>query len=124
ERIAGAVFNDVGPDLEPAGLERVKQYAGQWRNFPTWLHAARGLEEIHGHAHPTYQIADWLEMAKRLMSLSSNGRIVFDYDMKIAEPLADMDPQAQPDLWPGLEALAGKPVLIVRGGLSDIFSQE
>jgi pimeloyl-ACP methyl ester carboxylesterase len=26
------------------------------------------------------------------------------------------------DLWPGFDALAGRPLLIVRGGLSDVFS--
>ncbi len=124
DRIAGAVINDVGPWLEPAGLERIKDYVGQGRSFPTWVHAARGLEETQGSAHPGFDLSDWLEMAKRLMTLSSNGRIVFDYDMKIAEPFAELDVHNQADLWPGLDGLAGKPVLLVRGALSDILSVE
>ena len=123
QRIAGALLNDVGPVLEPAGLQRIGTYVGKGGSFATWMHAARALEEAHHVAHPDFTIEDWLVMAKRLMVLSSNGRIVFDYDMKIAEPLARMDVNAQPDLWPGIEALAGKPMLIVRGGLSDLFSE-
>ena len=123
ERIAGAVLNDIGPEIEPAGLARIKDYVGQGRSFPTWMHAARALEEIQGPAYPDFQIGDWLRIAKRLMTLGSNTRIVFDYDMKIAEPLANMDPDNQADLWPGIEGLADKPVLIVRGALSDILSQ-
>ena len=123
QRIAGAVLNDIGPQIEPAGLARIKDYVGQGRSFPTWMHAARALEEIQGPAYPDYQIGDWLRVAKRLMTLGSNTRIVFDYDMKIAEPLANMDPDNQADLWPGIEGLADKPVLIVRGTLSDILSQ-
>ena len=123
QRIAGAVLNDIGPQIEPAGLARIKDYVGQGRSFPTWMHAARALEEIQGPAYPDYQIGDWLRVAKRLMTLGSNTRIVFDYDMKIAEPLANMDPDNQADLWPGIEGLAAKPVLIVRGTLSDILSQ-
>ena len=123
QRIAGAVLNDIGPVVEPAGLARIKDYVGQGRSFPTWMHAARALEEIQGPAYPDYQIGDWLRVAKRLMTLGSNTRIVFDYDMKIAEPLANMDPDNQADLWPGIEGLAAKPVLIVRGALSDILSQ-
>ncbi len=123
QRIAGAVLNDIGPQIEPAGLARIKDYVGQGRSFPTWMHAARALEEIQGPAYPDYQIGDWLRVAKRLMTLGSNTRIVFDYDMKIAEPLANMDPDNQADLWPGIEGLADKPVLIVRGALSDILSQ-
>ena len=41
---------------------------------------------------PDYEIADWLAAAKRTMTLGGNGRIVFDYDMKIAEPLAEDGP--------------------------------
>ena len=123
QRIAGAVLNDIGPEIERTGLARIKDYVGQGRSFPTWMHAARALEEIQGPAYPDYQIGDWLRVAKRLMTLGSNTRIVFDYDMKIAEPLANMDPDNQADLWPGIEGLAAKPVLIVRGTLSDILSQ-
>lgn len=125
EKIVGAVLNDVGPVLEPAGLQRISGYVGHGRSFPTWMHAARALEETQGVANPNFTTLDWLELAKRLMTLSSNGRIVFDYDMKIAEPFARIDVadvSAQPDLWPGIDNLAGKPILLVRGGLSDLLS--
>jgi pimeloyl-ACP methyl ester carboxylesterase len=123
-RIAGAVLNDIGPVLEAEGLARIAGYVGQGRSFPTWMHAARALEETQVVAYPGYQIDDWLAMAKRLMVLSSNGRIVFDYDMKIAEPLQRAAEGPAPDFWPGIEALAGKPVLLLRGGLSDLLSAE
>lgn len=124
ERLAGAIINDAGPVLEAAGLERIKSYVGQGRNFPTWVHAARAIEQTQGIAFPGYTLPDWIDMAKRLMVLSSNGRIVFDYDMKIAEPFAELDPDAQSDLWPGLAGLSGKPVLIIRGAISDILSEK
>lgn len=122
--IIGAALNDIGPSIEPAGFERIVGYVGQGRSFPTWMHAARAVQETHGAAFPDYQIADWLAAAKRTMTLGGNGRIVFDYDMKIAEPLAKMDMTNQPDLWPGVEALAGKPVLLLRGALSDLLTAE
>ena len=124
DRIAGVCLNDIGPEIDQGGLDRIRSYVGQGRSFPTWMHAARGLEEAQGHAFPDFQIADWLVMAKRIMTLSSNGRIVFDYDMKIAEPFADGDNVAPPNLWPALEALAGRPALFLRGELSDILSAE
>ena len=123
ERIAGAVLNDIGPYLEPEGLERIKGYVGQGRNFPTWTHAARALEETQAVAHPGFDLTDWIAMAKRIMTLTSTGRITFDYDMKIAEPFATLDPHRQPDLWPAFEALSGRPVLVVRGELSDLLSE-
>ena len=122
DRIAGAVLNDIGPVIEAAGLERIADYVGQGRSFPTWMHAARALQDGQGEAFPDFAVADWLAMAKRVMTLGQNGRIVFDYDMNIAEPFATANTAAQPDLCPAYEALAGRPVLILRGGLSDLFS--
>jgi pimeloyl-ACP methyl ester carboxylesterase len=125
ERIAGVVLNDVGPVVEPGGLEKIREYVGQGGSFPTWVHAARALAETHGQTYPGYDLADWLAMAKRTMVLVSNGRIAFDYDMKIAEPiLADEASAVPPDLWPLLRALAGKPAVLVRGALSGILSAE
>ena len=125
ECVAGVVLNDVGPVVEPAGLERIKAYVGQGRSFPTWMHAARALAELHGDTYPAYALEDWLAMAKRTMVLVSNGRIAFDYDMKIAEPILAGDQAAVPsDLWPMLRALAGRPAVLVRGERSTILSAE
>jgi pimeloyl-ACP methyl ester carboxylesterase len=124
ERLAGAILNDVGPEIAPEGLERIRGYVGQGRSFPTWMHAARSLEEAQGAVFPHYQIADWLAMAKRCMVLGSNGRVVFDYDMKIAEPFAQPGGEAGVDMWPGIDGLNGRPVLLLRGGLSDILSAD
>jgi pimeloyl-ACP methyl ester carboxylesterase len=122
-RIAGAVLNDIGPVIEPAGLARIRDYVGQGSTFPPgcmpparWRKTWRGL--------PDYQLSDWLTMAKRVMVLNSNGRIVYDYDMKIAEPFEKPGGEAGVDMWPGLEALGGRPVLMVRGELSDILSAD
>jgi pimeloyl-ACP methyl ester carboxylesterase len=58
------------------------------------------------------------------MVVSQNGRIVFDYDMAIAEPFAKPGNAAPPNLWLAFEALRGVPMLLVRGGLSDLLSAE
>ena len=124
DRLAGAMLNDVGPEIAPEGLERIRSYVGQGRSFPTWMHAARSLEEAQGAVFPHYQIADWLAMAKRCMVLGSNGRVVFDYDMKIAEPFSQPGGEAGVDMWPGIDGLQGRPVLLLRGELSDILSAD
>ena len=60
-------------------------------------------------------------MAKRLCKLTPAGRIVYDYDMKIAEPLK-LPGDAAIDMWPAFESLGGRPVLLLRGQTSDILS--
>ncbi len=64
DRVAAALLNDVGPVLETAGLDAIKSYIGQGRSFPTWMHAARALEETHGAAFPGYETEQWIAMAK------------------------------------------------------------
>jgi len=77
---------------------------------------------VHGEAFPDYTLEDWLDMAKRIMVVSQNGRISYDYDMAIAEPFAKPGNAAPADLWSAFETLAGKPMLLVIGELSDLIS--
>ncbi|MGQ7828696.1 alpha/beta fold hydrolase [Altererythrobacter sp. Z27] len=121
-RLAAVVLNDIGPEVDPAGIERIGDYVGQGRSFPTWMHAARALQEEHGKWFPDFAIETWLEMAKRTMVLGQNGRIVFDYDMAIAEPFNQPGGAAPADLWPTFDALANVPLLVLRGELSDVLS--
>jgi pimeloyl-ACP methyl ester carboxylesterase len=121
ERIAGALLNDVGPEIETAGLSRIRTYVGKSNTWPTWMHAARAVAEANGDVYPDYDIEEWLAMAKRLYRLNSAGRIVLDYDMKIAEPFRVPGNEAGPDMWRALEQLKQVPTLIVRGGRSDVL---
>lgn len=121
ERIAGAVLNDVGPEIDPAGLGRIRGYVGKSTWHPTWMHAARAVAEANAHVYPNWGITEWLDMAKRTHRLTSAGRIVLDYDMKIAEPFRVPGNEAGPDMWRAFDGLADKPLLIVRGGTSDIL---
>ncbi|HVJ01307.1 MAG TPA: alpha/beta hydrolase [Sphingomonas sp.] len=124
DRLAGVVLNDVGPELNPAGLARIRTYVGKPVWYPTWMHAARGVAEGNADVYPGYGIEDWLRMAKRLYRVNSSGRIVLDYDMKIAEPFRVPGNEAGPDMWPTIDALKGRPVLVVRGERSDILSAD
>lgn len=119
--IAGALLNDIGPELDPRGLERIRTSVGRTHSWPTWVHAARDLAEAQAIIYPSYKLEDWLVYAKRVCRLTQQGRVVLDYDMGIAEP---MKLATEPfDLWPSFEALGDVPVAILRGGLSDLLSE-
>src|SRR3546814_10752563 len=64
-RHVGAVLNDVGPELETAGLERIRDYIDAGGSQPTWIHAARAFAELNGAVYPAYDIRDWLRLTKR-----------------------------------------------------------
>ena len=119
-RIAAVVLNDIGPVIEAAGLDRIKGFVGRNLSWPTWVHAARALGESNADIYPDYGLADWIAMAKRLYRLTSGGRIVPDYDLKISDLVKQ--PAAPVDLWPYYDALAKVPTLILRGEHSDLLS--
>jgi pimeloyl-ACP methyl ester carboxylesterase len=121
-RIAGLVLNDLGPDMEAAGLARVRTQVGRGGNWPTWLTAARDIARRQADIYPGWSLEQWLAHAKRLCRVSREGRIVWDYDPEIAAPFALPNGDSQLDLWLALDGYRGRPVLSVRGERSDILS--
>jgi pimeloyl-ACP methyl ester carboxylesterase len=122
-RIAGALLNDIGPELETNGLEHIRSYVGRSQSWPTWLHAARAICEMQRDRYPDWDTAQWLVYAKRLCRLTQSGRIVFDYDMRIAEPFRQPAGDAGFDLWSAFAALRNIPSLVVHGDISDLLSR-
>ena len=120
-RLAGLVLNDVGPTIEAAGLSRIRGYVGRASSHPTWLHAARAVQDANRDVYPDWALEDWLAMAKRLYRLTDKGKVVLDYDLRIAEPFRQPGGEAPADLWPALDGLRETPVLIVRGERSDVL---
>lgn len=122
-RLIGAVLNDVGPELEAVGLERIRDYIGAGGSQPTWIHAARAFADLNAGIYPGYDIHDWLRLTKRTHKLTPEGRIVTDYDKQIAAPLRLAGADTGLDLWPAYQALGDGPVLVLRGALSDILAR-
>ena len=123
-RVMGLIVNDVGPELDEIGMARIRATIGRTSTWPTWVHAARDFAELHKAAFPKWKLEDWLVFAKRMAKIGSAGRIVPDYDMRVAEVLRGASPVAGMDLWSAWQALAGVPALVVRGERSDILSAE
>lgn len=119
---SGVVLNDVGPELDPAGLTRIASYVGKSGPFADWAEAEAACTAIGVSAFPDADAAFWAAFARRTCRAEPEGRVVFDYDPAIAVAFAQPDGAAPPDLWPLYGALAGAPVLIVRGALSDLLA--
>jgi pimeloyl-ACP methyl ester carboxylesterase len=121
-RVAAALLNDVGPELERRGLDYIRSYVGRFESWPTWLHAARFLAEVQHERYPHWALEDWLVFAKRVCRLTPQGRITFDYDMRIAEPFRLPSGPTGFDLWVAFGGLDGVPTTLIRGELSDLLS--
>jgi len=121
-RIAASILNDVGPDVDVAGVERILTYVGKDARFRTWDEAADAIAANYGASFDRYTHDDWVKMAKRNCR-EEKGEIRFDYDMAIAEPFRTTGPVPRVDLWPFFEVLGQKPLLVIRGKNSDLLTE-
>jgi pimeloyl-ACP methyl ester carboxylesterase len=121
QRIRAAILNDIGPDVDASGIDRILSYVGKDKRFSSWDEAADAIASNYGASFVRYTHEDWVKMAKRNCR-EENGEICFDYDMAIAEPFKMAGPAPQVDMWPLFQALARKPLLVIRGERSDLLT--
>ena len=121
QRIAATILNDVGPELEHKGLDRIRSYVGKEARFKSWEDAAAAIARNNGHIPASYSPADWVNAARRACR-EDEGEILFDYDPAIAVPFNVKGPTPRVDMRPLFNALAQKPLLVVRGAESDLLS--
>lgn len=120
-RIAGIVLNDIGPEIDPVGIERIKQYAGRLPPARTWKVAIAQTVAVYGDAWPGLPGDRWAALARRGYREDAAGVVELDADPNIGEALRAA-PAATLDLWPLWGALRKVPTLAIRGARSDILS--
>jgi len=121
QRVAGIVINDIGPELDPRGVARIRSYAGKVPMVRSWPEAVAQSREVHGHAMPDFTDRQWQEFARRAYREHDDGTIRRDVDPNISRAFGEPQSSA-PDLWPVFRQLMAVPTLVIRGGLSDLFS--
>ena len=121
--LAGCVLNDIGPVIETVGLMRIKSYLGKLPQVASLHEAADVLRRLFAAQFPKLSDDDWVAFARRTFK-DAGGRIVPDYDVRLGKTLDQIDP-ARPvsALWKEFSALARVPLLVIRGGNSDILSR-
>lgn len=120
-QLAGAVLNDIGPDLDPKGIERIQGYVGKGGPVGTWEEAIAATKAINGAAFPNNTAEQWSLMAHELYA-ERGGVIAPNYDPDISKPFAAGASTPAPSMWPFYEALIDLPTLIIRGETSDILN--
>ena len=124
QRFAGIVINDIGPELDPVGLDRIKGYVGRRREIRNWDDAVAATREINETAFPKYTDAEWLRFTRGLYH-EEDGVPVLSHDAAIAQPMLEEESNAVPlDLWPLFEGMQHIPMLLVRGELTDLLAMD
>jgi pimeloyl-ACP methyl ester carboxylesterase len=115
------VLNDIGPEVDPAGLERIRGYAGKSAPVRSWEEAVAQVRNTYSEAWPDLSDARWEKIARLSYRANAQGLPEEDADPRIAEPLRNSS-AAAPDLWPLWGTLERLPMLVIRGAQSDILS--
>jgi pimeloyl-ACP methyl ester carboxylesterase len=119
--LAGVILNDVGPDIDRNGFDRIRAYIGRDHPQPDWPAAIRFVKETF-HTVGEKSEADWRRIAEGTFRPGTDGRLHVAWDIGLAKPLEQ--PQAIPDLWRLFGALRRIPTLAFRGALSDLLTAE
>lgn len=119
DRIAGIVINDIGPELAPEGVARIAGYVGARAAPGTWANAIEQAKKNYDGAYPGFAEADWSAFARASHREREDGTVIADYDPGIGAAMRAATGTL--NLWP-IWAAIQKPVLAVRGTLSDILS--
>lgn len=119
--VSQIVLNDVGPEIDPTGLERIRGYAGRSAPARSWDEAIAQLQSIFGTAWPGLSEQRWRQLVQRAYRADAAGALHADADPAIGEVIRNA-PGAAPNLWPLWESLSGTPILALRGAISDVLS--
>ncbi|MBP7001283.1 alpha/beta hydrolase [Amaricoccus sp.] len=122
-RLAGALLNDIGPELDPEGLGAIMTYLGIAPRAKTLDEGADALARRMGARFPGLSREKWLSLAGRWFDATPDG-LALNYDPRIRDAFEATADHPPVDLWPLFEALAGLPVALVHGANSDLLSRE
>ncbi len=122
DRLRGVCLNDIGPEIAPAGLDRIMDYLGRRPKFRTRAEmAAAFAAALPGFAD--VPMTRWLEEATRQTVETADG-LDLTYDPKLRDAIAAGASQPAPDLWPMFDAMQGLPLCLIRGANSDLLSRD
>lgn len=121
ERVERAVLNDVGPEIDPVGLQRILQYVGHAPEmFADMKSVVKYYKEHYAPMVEHLNDDQLTEFARHNVRKSDSGMYVWKMDGAIRTT-----PAAPPsmDQWEALKAMKC-PVLVLRGAKSDVLNAD
>ena len=121
DRLLGVALNDIGPVIEDAGMNIVRDYVGRNPAQDNHEDAARARAKLwtrfNGVPH-----ARWLAEVRAHYAQTADG-LVIRYDPKLRDAVLATMNAPTPDMWPLYDALGGLPLALIRGANSDLLSE-
>lgn len=121
-RLIGVALNDIGPELDPNGLDVIMGYLGIRPKVKTLEDAANARAHVMRDMFPNVSMTRWMEEVNKFFMQKPDG-LELSYDPKLRDAVEATSHAAVPDLWPWYEALSDLPLAILRGANSDLLTQ-
>lgn len=121
DRIAGAVINDVGPDVIHGGASKIGKFFDQPHDFPDWASATAAYEKWSGPATPDLSAEGWARRARQTFTETPDGRVAYDFDPALGK--AYRARSNTPVGWEKFRAFGTRPVLVIRGQFSGLLTR-
>lgn len=116
--VSAALLNDIGPEVGGPGLDFVRRFVGG-------RHTQESLDAAAAYLRATLPWLSldteegWRRFAALTFAEDADGRWSANWDTAIVRTL---EGGTLPDLWPLFGALAHAPLMLVRGGASDVLT--
>ncbi len=114
------ILNDIGPELDPVGLQRLTSFSGRAPQLTGYEQAKQiviGNSATFGEHSPQH----WELFVKHYV-VNRDGQWVFNYDPGIAT--GTQESQSAPvNLWPYYDQIKAR-TLVIRGALSDLLAAD
>jgi pimeloyl-ACP methyl ester carboxylesterase len=121
DRLLGLCLNDVGPEIDQRGLDRIIAYVGRNPAARTFAEMAKAMpRNMPGFAHVPQ--SRWQAEAEKHYIQTETG-LKITYDPALRDLFAAPAPVPF-DAWPLFDALAGLPIALIRGANSDLLSAQ
>ncbi|MCL1629233.1 alpha/beta hydrolase [Roseibaca sp. V10] len=119
DRLRGLCLNDIGPVIEPEGLDRIDAYIGRNPSARSFGEAALAL----ARAFPEFDVpaSRWAQEARKHFAPSDQG-LQINYDPALRDAYLAARAGGAGDLWPMFAACEGLPLAVLRGAESPLLS--
>ncbi|MGR3320810.1 MAG: alpha/beta fold hydrolase [Pseudooceanicola sp.] len=121
DRLIGLAMNDVGAEVNGAGLTAIRDYVGKAPEARTLDEAARDLMRKNAASFPGVPLERWRAWAETTLAETEAG-LELTYDPRLAEIFDAEAPEVDTiSLWPLFEAVAPLPRAVIHGENSDLL---
>jgi pimeloyl-ACP methyl ester carboxylesterase len=121
-RLIGMCLNDIGPDIAPEGMDKIKGYLGRNPRFTSIAEMVVAMPSLNPQ-FANVPGARWeVELRNHFNETPEGLRI--NYDPALRDAVLATGAAPAPDLWPFFDALADLPLALIRGANSDLLTLE